>query len=319
MKKQHTMIKNFIPRLAEIGKIKIGGKGEKRKSPSSGKEYQIPVKFEHFVITTMEKDASNNFRTDKHIMKQIGTEAKEIDISLLYDDISLNFLNSYAFYAGKKCICRGNGETAQRTNKEGKTTNVKCDVFQCPYMLDRKCKPNGILSCVLPQSDKVGGVYKFRTTSWYSVQNILSSLMYIATKTNGILAGIPLKLCFSKRATESHGNVPVVNLMSCEGEQKLLESVVTEKKRRDRFNLDIKQIESSAIESGIIDDNDDPEDIESEYYSEPESIDKSIQADLINENQFEVPADTEIVESKDDTSPVEPEQKEVKKDVSDML
>jgi hypothetical protein len=318
MKKQHTMIKNFIPRLAEIGKIKIGGKGEKRKSPN-GKEFQIPVGFEHFVITTMEKDASNNFKQDKHIMEKIGKNATEIDISLLYDNISLNFLNSYAFYIGKKCICRGNGETAERTDKNDNVSTVKCDVFQCPYMMDRKCKPNGILSCVLPHSNKVGGVFKFRTTSWYSVQNILSSLMYIATKTNGILAGIPLKLYLSKRATESHGNVPVVNLMSCEGEQKLLESVVTETKRRKDFNININQIEQSAVESGIIDDNDDPEDVEKEYYPDSETIDKSTQADLINENQFEIPADTEIVESNDDTPPENIDTKEDKKDVSDML
>ena len=47
-------IKNLCPGLVERGKIKIGMKGETRRSQSGG-TYQLPVKLNHFLITTMER------------------------------------------------------------------------------------------------------------------------------------------------------------------------------------------------------------------------------------------------------------------------
>jgi hypothetical protein len=304
------MIKNFIPRLAEIGKIKIGGKGEKRKS-KGGKDYQLPVKFDHFVVTTMAKDNTDNFVQDKQLMELIKDNPKEIEVILPYDDIDLNFLTSYAFYVGKKCVCRGDGVDAERTTKDGKVSKIKCDTNNCEYIQcePAKCKPNGILSCILPKANKVGGVYKFRTTSWYSVQNIISSLIYISTKTNGIIAGITLKLYLTEQNTKSHGNVPVVNLMSCEGEQKLLENVVVEIKRRNDFNINIKQIESNAVKSGITNDNDDPEDIEDEFYNKNVAT-NSDKAKDINVNKFETGVETKNTTTKD-SFPVEKEVKDL--------
>ena len=49
-----TMIKNFIPRLAERGRIKIGEKGE-MKTSSQGKQFAQPKKLDHMLITTMQR------------------------------------------------------------------------------------------------------------------------------------------------------------------------------------------------------------------------------------------------------------------------
>ena len=48
--------KGLNPRFAEVGKIKIGGKGETKKT-SGGKDFQIPVRYDHFVVTTTERTA----------------------------------------------------------------------------------------------------------------------------------------------------------------------------------------------------------------------------------------------------------------------
>jgi hypothetical protein len=57
-----------------------------------------------------------------------------------------------------------------------------------------KCKINGILSVIIDGAQAVGGVWKFRTTSYNSVVGILSSLALIQRITGGRLAGIPLAM-----------------------------------------------------------------------------------------------------------------------------
>ena len=49
------MIKNFIPRLAERGRIKIGDKGE-MKTSQDGKQFANRGKLDHMVITTMQRE-----------------------------------------------------------------------------------------------------------------------------------------------------------------------------------------------------------------------------------------------------------------------
>jgi len=51
------------PRLAEVGKIKIGGKGKKVTS-KKGAQFRVPEKYDHFVITTNFKDP----RTDDFVV-----------------------------------------------------------------------------------------------------------------------------------------------------------------------------------------------------------------------------------------------------------
>lgn len=261
-------IKNGLnPRFAEIGKIKIGGKGEKRKSKDN-KEYQIPVRFEHFVVTTTEKGPDGNFIIDNEIMSKLGREPKEIPIRLPFDSIDMNFFTSFQYYHGKKCICRGDGERAKRIDNKGIESEVPCNPAECEYLTSDKCKVSGILSCHIPLTMQVGAVHRFRTHSWNSVSNILASLNYIKDNTNGILQGLPLKLVFLKKATQEHGNVNVVTIVLDGIEMmKMREMALTEYKNRVEIGLDMKQLESQARNAGFLEDNDDPEDIEGEFYT----------------------------------------------------
>jgi len=54
------MIKNLTPGLPEVGKIKIGYKGEEMTS-KGGKRFQPPKKLDHFLITGLERGADGNF------------------------------------------------------------------------------------------------------------------------------------------------------------------------------------------------------------------------------------------------------------------
>lgn len=265
--------KGLIPRFAEIGKIKIGGKGEKRKS-KEGKDYQLPIRFEHFVITTTEKGSDGNFIINHDIMKKLGIEPKELSIRLPFDSIDMNFYTSFQYYAGKKCICRGDGEKATRVDRDGNEGQVNCNPDTCEFLQSEKCKVSGILSCYLTDSMEIGGIYRFRTHSWNSVSSILAALQYFSENTNGVLQGLPLKLKFLKKSTQDHGNVNIVTVVLDGVElKKLRELAFVEYENRLKIGIDMKQIEQQAKNSGCLIDKDDPADIEAEFYtSEPEPV-----------------------------------------------
>ncbi|MCK5013267.1 MAG: hypothetical protein KAS66_05575, partial [Candidatus Omnitrophica bacterium] len=106
---QGTMIKTFVPGLKEIGKIKIGRKGAMKKS-RAGNEYRPPEKFNHFEVVTLHKDDYGDFIPDAPVMGLIGSDCKELDVSLLYNDPTLNFFTRFNQYNGGKCMCSGDGE-----------------------------------------------------------------------------------------------------------------------------------------------------------------------------------------------------------------
>ena len=209
---QGTMIKTFVPGLKEIGKIKIGRKGEIKKS-KAGNEYRPPEKFNHFEVVTLHKDDNGDFIPDAAVMGFIGSDCKELDVSLLYNDPTLNFFTRFNQYKGGKCMCSGDGERAVKADG----TELVCNPDTCPVFATKKCKPNGILSVVLKDAPRLGGVYKFRTTSVNSIRSILSSMFFIQSLTGGILADIPLKMTVSPQSVNPVGSqtaqtIYVVNL-----------------------------------------------------------------------------------------------------------
>jgi hypothetical protein len=217
-KPRMMMIKNLCPGLAEVGKIKIGNKGKVRSS-QGGKDWQPPQKLDHFLITTMERGADGNFIVDERLQKKFGDPPRSIPVRLIYDDIGLNFATRYICYYGKTVFCSGDGETATRLQKDGTFKMIPCTCGRQdpkyagddgPNGADNvggkngkgKCKINGILSALIDGAEMVGGVWKFRTTSYNSVVGILSSLALIARITGGRLAGIPLNMTVTPKTVQ---------------------------------------------------------------------------------------------------------------------
>jgi hypothetical protein len=300
------MIKTLPPRLAEIGKIKIGGKGDLI-TTKTGAKMRLATKFDHFKITKLSRDKHDNLILDEKTMELLGEKPKSLKCSLVYDDIDLNFLSSFSYFHGRKCFCRGDGEKAIRLYKTGKKIEqkikgkvtkvdefekreIKCTNGECEYLINSLCKPDGQLSVILSDASKVGGVHKFRTHGWNSVQNIQSSLMEISIKTGGILANIPMILEILPKYVEGHGNIITVNISFDGTENELMKAALAEKKRRKLYQIDIKKIETLAIESGITDDNDDPGDIEDEFYSPENKVTNSSKSLEIDDDTFTEPA-----------------------------
>ena len=268
-------IKNLNKRLVETLKIKIGGKGAERDGKKG--KYRLPVKWDHFKVTGLEKDSKDNFIPDAGIMATLGDKPKSLPILLLTDDIDKNFQTAYACYQGSKLYCIGDGETCERRSdkEEGKKDTLVCDPDTCPMFQSKACKPSGILSCMLPQSEKVGGVAKFRTHSWNSIINITSSLEAIKLITGGVLFGIPLSMELMEKQTEEHGKVKVVNIVYNGGMQKLQLEAGRQKQLRLTGSVSMDNQNDMLDNSGVLDDHDSPIDVQDEFYTqEPEIVEE---------------------------------------------
>lgn len=272
------------PMMAEVGKIKIGMKGEEKKS-QGGKKYRQPVKLDHFIVTTTDKGPDGNFTHDTAVMEKLGASPTEIPIRLPFDDIDMNFFTQYQYYVGKKCICRGDGEKATRTNKKEEVSEVICNTGTCEYMKSGKCKVSGVLSAMIPYSLDMCGIYRFRTHGWNSVSGILAALTFFKENTNGVLQGLPLKLKFLKKHTEEHGSVPVVSIVLDAIEMlELRQLAIAESQNRTALGVDIKQIEMTAVQGGFMAQTDTDADIAEEHYEENMDDEKGTGADDLAEN-----------------------------------
>jgi hypothetical protein len=215
-----TLVKGIIPGLAERGKIKIGEKGKMVRS-KSGTEFQPPKKLDHFRVTTLERDADGNFRTDDQIHAMLGgPEPREIPVMLMFDNIERNFSTRYVCYKGKTRWCHGDGENAIRIiDDKGNiaSTQCPCERLSMDYKGNTRCKIAGVLSVIIRGAESVGGVWKLRTTSWNTCQSIMSSLALIQQITKGRLAGIPLVLTISpKTATAPDGSSQTIFVVNIE-------------------------------------------------------------------------------------------------------
>lgn len=313
------------PRMAEIGKIKIGEHSDRKTKVGT----YLPTRLDHFKVVTTEKDKKKqNFLEDEQVMAVLGPEPQEVQVILPFDDPEMIFQTSYAFYKGRKCLCRGDGETAvmefQKDGKPGKfslldeeelgetvtageSRKIVCDSVNCPMRQPDQygstaCKANGRLCVIIPASKRLNGYYFFRTTSINTIAFITAALDQMKEQSGGILKGIPAKLFFFRKNTEKHGNVPVVTLdWDFSDIEKFRASVISENKHRLEFKVNIKQLEDKAKSSGILEDNDDPADIEAEYYrSGPTAAEKVQEKKIATSAESRADSVLDSVESVED-------------------
>jgi hypothetical protein len=213
------ILESLRPTLAELGKIKIGGKGEERPTKSGGK-FRLPEKHSYFTITGTDRDSAGDLKVDDTLMKRLlekhGVEVtedkkgvktttrrlREIPIALLSDSIEEVLQASFCFYDGRALVARCDGETCvwYRDAKgnaipEGKA--VPCNKEHEKLGADSKprFKLHAKFLCTIADGDaRWGGVYALRTTSKISLEQLFGTLQHIKALTGGILAGLPLRL-----------------------------------------------------------------------------------------------------------------------------
>lgn len=203
MEYKMTGIKQGVyPSLFEIGKIKIGIKGQERKSKNQ-KTFRQPQKLDHFLVVSNVRDSSDNF-VPHPIMKDLGEHPTELGIRLLFDDWRQNLFTQYRYQGvvnGKsKKVCYGDGVKAYRYDPETKKEKlIDCKHKDCEFFYKntkdgRGCKWYGVLTCLLENVNVVGGCFKYRTTSEIAINSMITSMLDIYRTTGGFLANIPLKL-----------------------------------------------------------------------------------------------------------------------------
>ena len=200
-----SLIKGLQSSFPELGRIKIGMLGDEKTS-KAGNKYRMPVKLDHFRVTQRVRDAAGQFALDVEVQKEVGDTPTELDVTLLYDDPTLNCPSRLACYQGSRRWCHGNGEQALRLDDKSvyRWRSCPCPLLLAPESAEEnkgksdnqliKCKPNGSLGVQLPCKQSSIGIYRFRTTSAESIQSILTVQGAILMRTGGVLGGIPLRL-----------------------------------------------------------------------------------------------------------------------------
>lgn len=185
---EHTISRDLLPpRLAVLGHIKIGGKKPQAVTSQKGNEFQPPVKYDHFKVTTRTRGSDGNFELDTAVHEVVGEKPTELDVRLPFDTRGENFYAKMVHYKGRtrELECDGETQTKVQTQESG----------ACPRTLGRSCpcKPYGRLAVILEAAPTFGGLYVYRTTSWESV-NSLQTALKMFEEQFGSLRGLPLKL-----------------------------------------------------------------------------------------------------------------------------
>lgn len=277
------MIKHLTPKLAEAGKIKIGGLGETRRTKKN-KEFRIPKKYDHFEITTTQRDARGDLIVDEALQATLLRDAdghiRALPIVLHSDVIDEVFPTSYAIYSGRRCLCRGDGEKAIRKviDKDTKKPTGAEIAVECPCNLltERKCKPNGKLYCSItaPGSAVAGAVHIWRTTSIISIEQMVGSLVQIQSIC-GVLRNVPLWLIVGPITVEPSGEAATtVYCCHVELREADIEAIQTRALKaaetRRRLGYDDQIYKGLLTAPGEGETEEEQAEIEGEFYHEPD-------------------------------------------------
>ncbi len=293
------MIKNMIPGLPEYGKIKAGKKGEMVES-SGGKKFRLPMKLDHYIITTTERNESgdlildedlmNSLKESKHTILNKDENIVGIPIKLLYNDISLNFPTRYACYVSNMCVCSGDGEWA--TTRDGRERECPCEQLDVGYQGKDKCKPNGKLYAIIDGAMNVGACHVLRTTSFNSVKSILGGLAFIQAASSGLLAFLPLHLILSPRAVTtpsgSQTTVYISSIIYRGNIDQLRQQALGMAKEKASYLLQMETVEDNArqLMEASVESDDEQAEVAEEFY--PEGVDVKVEEPKVEKEKPKV-------------------------------
>ena len=220
------------PRLTEMGKIKIGGLGDAREKKGGG-TYRLPRKDDHFTITTLHRDPKGSLVTDDPLMQELIGELgdsdgklRQIPIVVMSDDPEDIMQCAYVWYAGKRVGARSDGKVV--TWNIDRTTGAVLvpplieawSPDMADLMQDKEHKLFKLyttFNCVITSKDaRWGGVYKLRTTSHITSEQLYGSLIHISQLTRGVLRGMPMRLIVRPMQVTPGGTPTTVHVVHCE-------------------------------------------------------------------------------------------------------
>lgn len=303
------------PRPQQLGRIKIGGKGEKVRS-RKGAEFRPPVKYDHFIVTTHVRGEDENFVRDGQIHDRIGKHPTELAAVLMFERPDENFHAEMVVYRGrgkdgKVWSCDGEDATNLKTGTVGPC--VMAEGGKC------ECKPYSRLHLQLWASPYTMGYHVFRTTSWESTNNIQTALEEIYARF-GTCYNAPVKLVLYPSEDAHENGVSVsykVGLVLAMGMGEAAQHI-----GRARGYLDTAQGTVRALAAGVQEDlaerdDEEEQDIAEEYFPpRSEEIHRTLAADALDSPDPDG-ADLGTVESTEDPEAEDPEAEEPETDEQD--
>lgn len=219
------------PRICELGKIKIGGLGESRKSKQGG-SYRLPVKHDYFQVTGLARDKNGDLAVDQPLMEELidrygdsDGKLRQLPITLLSDDPEDIMQSSWVWYGGKTVCGRSDGKRVTFFSDPWKWQKHDAPVEMEWKPEYEKLEHNGtklfklytVFNCVLAcKESRWGGVYKLRTSSRITGEQLYGSLIHIAQLTGGILRGLPMRLVVRPMQVAPEGKVTTIFVVHAE-------------------------------------------------------------------------------------------------------
>lgn len=163
-----------IRRLPRLGKIRLGVVAKTK----TGVEY--PREVDHFVCPP-------------EVQTVYGESPKALDIMFPVENEELlfpQFLGAYG--SSHKLLCHGDGENAERWNKETKEWEGRSCPCEWLEPQNRKCAKRSNLMVILPKIN-LGGIYQIDSGSFNSIVNINSYFEYLRFLI-GRISWIPIKI-----------------------------------------------------------------------------------------------------------------------------
>lgn len=261
----------FFPdvRLTELGKIKIGGKSAQVRTAPGGSTWRAPEKHDYFTVTTLNRTANGDLQEDTALMEQLIAECgdpdgklRQIPIRLLSNDPDDVMQSAYVWYGGKSVAARSDGETvtwfidhetgeAMDPPKVQPWTDDMLTLARpnAKYGPQKLFKLHTTFNCIIASpAARMGGVYKFRTTSVITSGQLYGSLVETSRLTCGILMGVPLIMRVTPRQVAPGGKVTTVYVVHVEIPLTDIHALQLQALEQARFMLEHKQqAESMAI------------------------------------------------------------------------
>lgn len=294
------------PRICELGKIKIGGLGAERQGANG--PWRMPRKDDFFTITTLNRTPAKDLIPDTALMDSLAPKFADSDkkirrlpIYVLSNNLDDVMQSAWVFYSGKRCVARSDGITIQwffdrKTRKWLDIPETEPHRDEIVERRDDKGHPTFKLhttfNCVIASEEgRWGGVYKFRTTSRITADQLYGSLIHVAGLTHGQLAGIPLMLVVRPIQVAPEGKPTTVYVCHVEIRGKdmltIQKTAVDLAKTRARNATEIRQLENQYKRMLALPGGESPEEI----------------GDLQNEFNSEIPPDATPT-AEDETDPL---------------
>jgi hypothetical protein len=191
----------FKARIPEVGTLKIGD------AKRTGDRI-VPQKLDHFRVCGPQPTSDGIYPDHPDFAAYNASHSRQLKIELLSDNPELNLEVARVLGGRGSLVCRGNGREAwRRQHPDGRVNTVaefsrlkdgECG-DHCPFAKDRRCKMATTLRFAIPGHTPIGACWKFRSTSWNTMQDLIGSMQRLRVMTDGILAGLPLTLYMTEQ------------------------------------------------------------------------------------------------------------------------